>query len=153
MIYYLVTKKHAYTTTRWLEHYQNLWDGRIIILPYENFHDRFDKGSFIFSDLERLKPSVTRKAEKGWNELRKAGCKTLNHPVHSRRRYALQKALNNDFRVFRSNEIPDDIRFPVFLRRENDHAGNITPLLNNHEAVRSARLKYFYNYKNLQTYR
>ena len=136
-----------------IKFYPEIWGERIKILPYENFDVGLDKGAFIFSDLERLKPSITRKAEKRWNELRKNDCSMLNHPVQSLRRYALQKALNNDFRIFRTNEIPDDIRFPVFLRRENDHAGNVTELLYNYEEVRRAKLRYFYNYKNLQTYR
>jgi hypothetical protein len=153
MIYYLVTKKHSYTVKGWLEQYSKLWEGRMKILPYEDFSDSFDKGTFIFSDLERLKPSITRKVENRWNELRKAGCNTLNHPVQSLRRYALQKTISNDFRVFRTNEIPDDIRFPVFLRRENDHAGNITPLLKDHKEVRKARLRNFYSFKNLRMFR
>jgi hypothetical protein len=45
------------------------------------------------------------------------------------RRYHLQKVLCNDFEVYRADDEMSDVRFPVFLRNENDHRGNLTPLI------------------------
>jgi len=141
LIYYLVSKKHTYTVKRWIEYYPELLKGRLRILPYPKCHGTVPEGTFIFSDVERLSPSGTRKASRLLERLHSAGCNTLNHPSHSLRRYDLQKSLRNDFRVFRADEVPDDLRYPVFLRVENDHEGSQTDLLHDSESYRAARKK------------
>ena len=142
MIYYLVTKRHAYTAKDWVEYYQEELAGRIRVLPYSKCHGTVEAGTFIFSDFERLSGRRMQKATKLLTKLRLAGCHTLNHPSDSLRRYDLQKALRNDFRVFRSHEVPDDLRYPVFLRMENDHRGSQTDSLPGPEQLIAARKKF-----------
>jgi hypothetical protein len=45
----------------------------------------------------------------------------------------------NRFRAFRAGgPLPDDLRYPVFVRDENEHSGSQTPLLHNAAELRSA---------------
>jgi len=142
MLYYLATKSFTQTIESWLSWYDEALGGCVRILPYSSCHGSVPAGTFIFSDIERLGRRATRRAARLHETVTGAGCNTLNHPLRSLRRYKLQKALANDFRVFRPHEIPEDLRYPVFLRIENDHQGSLTPLLENAEAVRKARKKF-----------
>jgi hypothetical protein len=58
------------------------------------------------------------------------------------KRYELLRLLRsagwNDFQAFRSTDARRNIRFPVFLRRENDHDGGRTPLLRSEAELRRA---------------
>jgi hypothetical protein len=137
MIYYLVTERHAKTVTEWLTHFHALWSFRFTVLPYEKLGGWLAPGVFIFSDYERLTPNLRPKALLTHRNAVKSGCTLLNDPRRSLRRYDLQKRLNNDFRVFRPHEIPDDLRYPVFLREENEHRGTLTPLLDTREELDS----------------
>ncbi|HTQ10594.1 MAG TPA: hypothetical protein VMI31_11020, partial [Fimbriimonadaceae bacterium] len=57
----------------------------------------------------------------------------FNHPLKTLARYELLKLLHaegiNEFRASRVDEIPEDLRYPCFLRIANDHQGSRTPLL------------------------
>ncbi len=57
-------------------------------------------------------------------------------------RYELLRMLHergiNEFDVYRLDEARSPKRYPVFLRRENDHQGNITPLLQSEEEFQLA---------------
>jgi hypothetical protein len=95
-----------------------------------------DVRSCIFSDIDRIEPSHLAEAARVWDELDARGLRLLNHPLRSLRRFDLQQALSNDFRLFR-DRVPDDARYPLFLRYENDHGGAITPLLRDTEELRN----------------
>lgn len=131
MIYYLTTESHTKPISVWLSYFSHLWSGRFKILTYENLNGSLTPGTFIFADYERLNRRLANRARIVHRNAVRAGCPVLNHPTKSLRRYDLQKRLSNAFRVFRSNEIPEDLSFPVFLRKENDHRGSLTPLLHN----------------------
>jgi len=142
LIYYLTTEKHSYTLRTWIEHYSDILQGRVRILPYERCYGSFERGTFIFGDVERLSPRMTRRASGIWAKLRNTGCRPLTHPARSLRRYDLQKALRNDFRVFRPHEVPSDLRYPVFLRGENDHNGPRTQLIADEAGYLAARQRF-----------
>lgn len=137
-IYYLVSKGHQYTINRYLEHWGINLIPRLKLLVYEDL-DRLTSlplGTYIFSDIERLTPKQTEIAAEVWENLSSAGkdIRLLNHPNRSMRRYELLRTLYerglNQFNVYRLTESRNPERFPVFLRGENDHRGNQTPLLN-----------------------
>ena len=138
-IHYLVTRQHAFTLVRWVDHYADQLDGRLRILPYEHVCGRLRPATYIFSDIERLLPRATARAARIWDALHCAGANLLNHPVHSLRRYDLMASIDNDFRVFRPGERPQQLRYPVFLRNENDHRGSLTPLLHTPTELDRAR--------------
>ncbi|HVT13901.1 MAG TPA: hypothetical protein VHE55_16680 [Fimbriimonadaceae bacterium] len=91
-------------------------------------------GTYLFGDLEIATQGQRRLLAQLWNALEQDGRSHLfNHPVEAMGRYDLLKTLAregiNDFRAFRIDELPRDLRFPVFLRIESDHWGSRTPLL------------------------
>jgi len=61
------------------------------------------------------------------------GHEILNDPHRCLNRFALLKTLHgrglNYFRAHRPGQLPDDLKFPVFLRRETDHRGSMSELL------------------------
>lgn len=92
-------------------------------------------GAYVFADVERLPADDRARVETLWQGLDRQGCRLLNHPTRSLRRFDLLRALHdrgsNRFDVHRLGPGSGPPRFPVFLRRENDHRGPRTPLLEN----------------------
>lgn len=137
MLLFFCHGKHAYTLQGWLDYYPESERGPIQIVPYQDVDPVLPHASAcVFSDVERILPAWGPRLEDTWERLRDSGCRMLNHPTRSLRRYDLQQALDNKFRVFRES-LPADVRFPVFLRVENDHKGSRTPLLHSIDEVRS----------------
>lgn len=138
MIVFLLTRRHAYTVGRFLE---TPWGREVAgewrVLAYERarWKRSFRPGTYIFADVERLGPRATRRAAALHDRLSSdpARYRVLNHPALTWRRYRLLRTLHergtNDFTVHRLDDADGRVRYPVFLRGENDHRGNRTPLL------------------------
>jgi hypothetical protein len=142
MIIYLVTEQHTYTMGSFLSLWANELAKRINILPYDIiFSDLSDRrfklkvGTYIFSDIERLTPWQAEILSKIWEAISRYWDekRLINHPGQSMRRYQLLRTLRerglNKFNVYRLEERIVPERFPVFIRGENDHFGNLTGLL------------------------
>ncbi len=146
MIYYLVSQAHAYTIMSFLAFRGKQLADHVTVVPYEDLGRQkyLSAGTYIFSDLDRLGSELTRSASMAWESLDKAPFQTnlMNHPVRSLTRYGLLRHLYsqgvNPFNVYRADEARMPDQFPVFLRRENDHEGNISPLLHTPEELVSA---------------
>ncbi len=129
----------------YLESWGQTLGSRILPVAYE---DCFNKqnlplGTYIFADIERLSPQETEKAAWIWNQLQNHDqVRLLNHPLWSMCRYELLKTLynygSNQFNIYRLTENLADLKFPAFIRGENDHEGNQTPLLKNREELDEA---------------
>jgi hypothetical protein len=142
MIFYLVQRKHAKSFQ-----YANLWGpvagSRMQYLFYDDLVNarQAQPGTYIFSDLETLSPGQLQLAIEFDEQLSRVGDKfrILNHPARVLRRYdALNKLYAegvNSFRAVRACDSLEAIRFPVFLRRGDDHRGNLTPLLQDQAAL------------------
>ncbi len=143
MIFYLTKRGGTLTWRRSLERVdtdialrRELLD-RIRLLPYETmFRKRSHAaGSYVFTDLDRLSVEETERAAVVWNALADAkdGFRLFNHPIRSMRRYELLRHLYeknvNSFNAYRLTDPLGAYRFPVFIRAEDDHRGNLTPLL------------------------
>ena len=93
------------------------------------------RGAYVFADIERLSPEETVRADYLWKALARSGrgVRLLNHPTRSMRRYELLRTLYeaniNSFNVYRLTEARLPVRYPVFLRGENDHEGPRSALL------------------------
>lgn len=100
------------------------------------------RGTWIFSDLERLSPYEAERAARLWEVLHRAGQRVVNHPTRALGRYELLRVLRedglNDFDVARVSDGRTPPRFPVFLRMESDHRGPIGSLVPDAEAWRNA---------------
>lgn len=144
LITYLCHQHHCYTIGEWLRDFTVSQRGEIRVLPYQHIRGFLSTGTYIFSDIERLDRKLTDKALRLYDKARLSGSKILNHPSASLKRYALQKALNNDFVVYRSTEIAKGAqpRYPVFLREENGHTGALTPLLHSRKELIQALARY-----------
>src|ERR1043165_6269123 len=107
MISYLVTPAHRDTMDTYLE----TWGAELrSMIQVRGYHELagarwLPGGTYIFSDLERLSPTLTLLAAEVWEQLEAAGpyvC-LLNHPARVLRRTDLLKSLHasgrNQFNV------------------------------------------------------
>ena len=145
MIYILTTKRHHYTLSGVLHSSPELTD-HVRHLSYEKLFrmKSLPVATYIFADIERLDRDATEKAALVWNTLSNSnsGCRLLNHPIRSMRRYELLRTLYergiNNYNVRHLADAGEIKRFPVFIRAENEHKGNITPLLHTQEELQAA---------------
>jgi hypothetical protein len=137
MIYYLVTKDHKYTLSKYLSSWGKNLTHKIKPIYYEQLtsKQRFPVGTYIFSDIERLSPSQAEHAAQLWDALASSEkpLRLLNHPTNSMRRYELLRTLYNkdwnQFNVYTISEGQQPQKFPVFIRRADDHKGSLTSLI------------------------
>lgn len=145
-MFYLADRRHTYTVAAWLDSP----GGRELathmhILSYQDLLDRrrLRPGTYIFTDHERWTSYQRQLAINVWEQLSRAGdrVRLFNDPSKVLTRYPLLTALHasgqNSFRAFRATEPLNAVRFPVFVRDEHEHTGNLSDLLGDHEALRS----------------
>lgn len=131
--------------------YPSRWGGeggaRMRFLPYGRLLEveRLEPGTYLFADLESLTPAGLEVARQTCSQLCDApGFRVVNRPERVLCRFALLERLFeagiNDFRAHRARDAGRVARFPVFVRRGDDHLGPLTPLLGDaHELARSLR--------------
>jgi hypothetical protein len=137
MIYYLVTRDQGRGITRYLESRGKPLGGSLRILFFDDLHRarNLTEGTYIFSNLDHLSPAQREVAGRvGRNLLRNGpGMKIFNRPDRVLLRTDLLHTLHalgvNRFRAIRASDPPVSLRFPVFLRAENNHLGALTGLL------------------------
>ena len=88
--------------------------------------DRLMRGTYVFTDMERLAPSELRLASHYYRRLETIrGMRVLNDPARVKTRFALLRALReahvNDFDAYQADSMPRPRRFPVFLRIAAEH--------------------------------
>lgn len=98
-------------------------------------------GTWVFMGARQLPPAGRKLAEAVWQALTDAGLKVLNRPSLLMSRHmildTMYRAGINDFRSYNPTEIAEDIRFPVFVRFAEQHAGSLSPLLSNRKELAS----------------
>jgi hypothetical protein len=136
MINYLVHPKHSYTLGTFLQHWAGPIADRFRVIHHSADGDRGEMagGVYIFSDLERLDSALKPAAIRLATELAgRSDTTILNNPEHWVCRYDLLGRLletgRNQFRARRWTESRIGVRYPVFLRPENEHSGSLTALL------------------------
>ena len=120
MIFYLVTREHRYTFAEYLDTWGRENRGRMRPLFYDSvFRSRnLPRGTYIFSDLERLNAAQLELAGMLYRAMSAAGegIQLLNNPANVLRREALLRELHrvgaNPFAVYRSGENLNGLRFP-----------------------------------------
>jgi hypothetical protein len=137
MIHFLVTRRGRHVLDKYLASWGGDLFDRMRVASYSSLaaRSRFEPGTYVFADLERLSP-IERAAAAGlWERLARdpERHRLLNHPERSLGRYELLRALRergtNRYDVTRVCEWRGEAEFPVFLRRSGDHVGPRTPLL------------------------
>lgn len=138
MIYFAVDE----IRTALLDHYlASQWGaqfrGRISQIAYPQlFRARtLARGAWIFTSLDALSEAELRIVHRAQCAARDAGLPVLNPAHDALRRYDFLGVLHNkglnDFRAFHATANLAGLRFPVFVRVENEHDGSLTPLLYN----------------------
>src|SRR5262249_25448101 len=151
MIFYLSQKHHQYTIrdrlrdvaipVPWREELLR----RLRLLSYEDAFrlKALPVGTYIFTDLDRLNSEQTERAAILWEALPSSGhnFKLGNHPARSVRRLELLRQHRergiNAFDVCRLTD-RRPLPFPVFIRRETEHLGSLTPLLRSPDELEAA---------------
>lgn len=136
MITYLATRRDAWTVRPFLDTWGRPVSERFRVVHYEDLGGvaELAPGVCIFSDLDRLTPLDLERATELRRQLIESGrVRPLNDPARSLRRLELLSLLHrrgiNHFRAHRVTDLREPLRFPVFLRYENEHWGSMSPLL------------------------
>src|SRR5262245_41365474 len=146
MIVYLATAGQQYTLKWFLDHVGPPFSARFALMSYDELFAQtaIPAAHYVFGDLERLSLDDLRRAARVRQALERAdygGC-FLNHPLRSMRRYEMLRSLHaagiNGYNVHRATDCVRPRRYPVFVRGENDHQGNLTPLLHDEAALQAA---------------
>jgi len=100
------------------------------------------RATYVFADLELLAEPQRDEATALWERLAAQGSRLLNHPTRTLRRHDLLRALHDSGRnCFAAHRATDDlgaVRFPVFLRGEDDHDGRRSDLLTDATSLHAA---------------
>lgn len=107
------------------------------------FRDRFAPcATHVFTDMERLGFWDLELAAALYLRMKNAGLRVINNPALFKNRAVLLRALHNaglnDFNAYPVREIADIKRYPVFLRRQQDHRAPLTDLLTSRSEVEAA---------------
>jgi hypothetical protein len=144
LIRIVLTRDHAYTVATYLASSTAAKAGPVQALPYEDLLRRSElpRATYILTDFDRLSESRRRQVNEIGGVLDAHGVRRLNRPADWLSRRELLARLHaegiNPFRAFRLAELPRDLRYPVFLRLENDHKGARGGLLENRAELDAA---------------
>jgi hypothetical protein len=146
MIFYVCHRLHTYTQASFLLYYRKDMQNFFRLVPYEQatLLGSLSAGTVIWSDMDRLSgveiDAASELARK--LELEQPHVVQLNHPRESFQRFDLLRKLFadgiNNFQVHRPDALPDDIRYPVFLRDETGAAYKAPRLLQAHHELDDA---------------
>jgi hypothetical protein len=112
----------------------------------------FTPGTYVFT-LDNLLPAEREYYGQLWSQLgsHRSGVRLLNDPRETIGRLALLQSLHaagrSRVQAVRATEPMESLHYPVFLREETGHSGNLTPLLHApdqvHRALRRLALRGF----------
>lgn len=148
MIHFVATRDHRYTLRALREGRLGQAGFRYRLHTYEALlrARSLPGGTWIFLDIERLSDAERRRVSVIACRLEAAGLRVLNHPLRAAGRYALQRRLYaariNDFETLRVEERRMPLRWPVFVRFENDHHSPDARLLEGPEQLKAVLDEY-----------
>src|SRR5262249_8012826 len=104
---------------------------------------RFDPGVYVIAGIDQAEPAMKELIASLCDQLDAAGgSRILNWPRRTLGRFDLLKRLRaagkSDVRVARGNEDLESLRYPVFVRSDREHNGNLSPLLHTPDTARRA---------------
>lgn len=143
MIVFVTDEEHHYTLTTVLETRDHALHGRVTMLGYRQFLSlpKLPRGDYVFVDLERLSPDHLAAGARRLALLQAAfpAMRVLNPPSEAMTRIAVMRRLHrpglNRFRVMPADDLAPDLRFPVFLRRLDNHDGPTGALIHDHATL------------------
>ena len=100
---------------------------------------RFRRGTYVFTDIDRLHYREREEAARLYRHLGQSGCHVVNDPALVLNRLPLLRRLHragiNRFDAYPAGEWPAVIRFPVFVRSCHEHGKPLSDLLSTPEEV------------------
>lgn len=146
MIFFLSTPQNRHPMDTYLASWGRPYRRMIQPITYPALlrSRRLRPGVYFFADIELLTTSERERAGEVRREMEERGGAfvAFNDPVRSLRRYELLTTLHgkgtNDFAAYRPGEDLGSVRYPVFLRLENDHSGHRGGLLAGPEELAAA---------------
>lgn len=144
MIHFLTLPEGAGHIDIFIDRYDRSYSRRLHEMTYQQLLNRgiAKPGVYIFTDRDRMNIHQRKVAGAIRRKLTQAGpgFKVLGDPEKQLGRFELLDRLSkdgvNDYRVHLAPNLnPDDLRFPVFVRIEDDHMGPRTELLTSWEEV------------------
>ena len=145
MLHFLVTAAHDYTLRRYFRQWGATLEAAVTSSHYESepWKAEAAPGTWVFTDLERLDEPTLAKAIAFSRHLESDPLRwqVINQPSRVLRRHPLLDRLwaegINTFRAFRLDRVPEDARYPLFVRGEQDHDGSRSPLLEDRQALQA----------------
>ena len=137
MIHFIVPGAGTFTLDEYFSREPPELVARFHVLRYEELPAmaRFARGTYVLAGLDQLAPGMLRLVAHLHARLSASDeIRILNDPARWRGRYHLLRVLHaegrNDFQAYRITEDLRGMRYPVFLRGERSHGGNLSPLAN-----------------------
>ena len=131
--------------TEFFSHEEPEFVNRFHVIDFEQIPalQRFDRGTYVIAGIEQAEPAMKQVIASLCDQLESAaGSRILNHPARTLGRYDLLNQLHatgrSEVRVARGDDDLGRLRYPVFVRSERAHDGNISPLLDTPRAARAA---------------
>jgi hypothetical protein len=142
MIHLVVPREHDWAFVNYLTGHGASLAGAMRIVHYESLPAQrtFERGTWVFSALDQLRPGMERLVRAVAEQLDgEPGVRLFNDPRRTLLRHDLLATLAdrglNGFRVVRAGEPCEGLRYPVFVRAERSHGGNLSPLLHDPKEV------------------
>lgn len=146
MLHCLAHSKHLYTYRRFF----NAWGaalrerGAVRWIGYDRLDlaEPMPPGVYLLTDFERLLRPERRFVRRLHDRLaaHPDRYRVINDPAKWKDRFTLVNALAdagiNGYRAYRLHEIDQRVRYPVFVRRDNDHEAPRSPLLHSRDELR-----------------
>ena len=138
MIYYITTANNTQTISSFFNTWGRALSKRVKIIPYEKLSRKntISQGTYIFSDLDLLNENQLCFIKKIIGQAQKypESFQILNEPFVSLNRIQLLNKLNecgiNSFRCYSLIQKPQNVKFPVFIRKGKGHKGKLSDLIN-----------------------
>ncbi len=139
MIYFILAKRNGFTIPRFLRERGKPLKENIHVLHYEDLSSLkfLECTALVFSDLDIISHDQLAQARMLHDQIceEHPDLTIFNNPHKVKLRYELLRSLNekgiNPFNVYRHSDELDILRFPVFIRQENNHIGPLTSLIHN----------------------
>ena len=148
MIFLMVTNRGSHTLRDYLQDWAGNLATKLKVLLYENYLSWPPEvsGTYIFSTLKRLTDEQLSVFRDYADQLAKSfpNALIITNPKHALRCFDLLNVLHktgiNSFNAYPVLQVPNNVRFPVFLRLAREHNGPCSQLIPDRKALLLASL-------------
>ena len=145
MIFYVLPNDSRFTMEEFFSFEEQTFVDRFRVIDFGQLPTmrRFERGTYVIAGIDQAEPAMRELIADLCDQLDAAGGnRILNWPRRTLGRFDLLRRLHaagrSDVGVARANENLERLRYPVFVRSEREHEGNMSPLLANAGEARQA---------------